>query len=797
MNLTRPVRSLVLLGLVALALVGCGSPESRKQKYLAKGRAYVAQENWEKARIEFRNALQIVPTDAEARYENAFVAEKVGKQEEAVKLYQSALDVRADYPEASTRLARIFLLGGAPDRAQDVLRPALEKHPDDAQLLAIRAGVRGQLKDRAGALEDAKRAYSLAPGNEDVLAVLAGLYRGDGNIEEAVKTLEAGTARLPQSVDLRLALSQSYLDAGRPEAAEGVLKDLVKLQPEQTDHALRLARFYAQRDRLAEAEATLRDAVARNPASVPIRLAIVRLLAERKGKDAAETELKAQVAASPKLPELKFALAQFEADAGNLPAAEAVLKELIESEGKSASGLQARDSLAILRLRQNDTAGAEKLIGEVLAKSARDVQALSLRAQIALGKGDPKSAIADLRTVLRDQPNSPAVIRALAAAHLANNEPAQAEDALRRGADANPTDLVLRIGLIDFLSRHDKLEQARTIADDLAKRVPGNADVLEALFAVQLRQKDVAGAHATAALARTALPDAPFGDYLDGLAFEAEGKFGPALDTYAAALDRRPQSEDLLNAYAKLAVREGKTDLLLKRVAKISADNPKLVQPWQLAGEVHLGQKQPEEAVAAFAKAMELAPDRLAGYRGFAMSKLALGDQAAALSTLQGAVDKVGRPADALFEVAATLQQLKRTPEAIKAYEAVLAREPNYEAATNNLAMLLATGGDKAALDRAKTLAGAFKNAANPGYLDTYGWVLAQHGDYPEAIAVLSKLVEAHPGAAAFRYHLALAQIKSGDTAAGRQNLETALKDGRRFEGATEAQALLDSLGKG
>ena len=110
--------------------------------------------------------------------------------------------------------------------------------------------------------------------------------------------------------------------------------------------------------------------------------------------------------------------------------------------------------------------------------------------------------------------------------------------------------------------------------------------------------------------------------------------------------------------------------------------------------------------------------------------------------------------------------------------------------------MLLTELADPRSLDRARTLTAAFEKSSNPRYVDTYGWVLTVRGEYPAAIATLSKLVEAEPNVPAFRYHLALAQIKSGQVADGRTNLELALKGGDQFEGGAEARALLATIRK-
>ena len=50
--------------LVAIFLAGCGGAEERKAKYLERGKAYFEEENYDKAKIEFKNVLQIDPKTA-------------------------------------------------------------------------------------------------------------------------------------------------------------------------------------------------------------------------------------------------------------------------------------------------------------------------------------------------------------------------------------------------------------------------------------------------------------------------------------------------------------------------------------------------------------------------------------------------------------------------------------------------------------------------------------------------------------------------------------------------------------
>ncbi len=788
------LHALLLLGLVLSLLGGCGTPESRKARYMAKGRAFLEQNNLDKARVEFRNALQVMPNDGEVRYENGLVAEKLNNQRDALSFYQGAIDVKADYVDARYRLARLYLMLGGYTQALDILKPGLDAHPEEPKFLSIRAAARGHMNDSAGALEDAEHAYRLAPTSEDTIAVVAGIYAAQHREEDAWRVLKAGIAALPASVDLRMALVQSYLTTNHPAEAESTLKELVHLQPDHSEYSLRLAAFYAANKRTPEAESTLRAAILANPKQVQLKLALVQLIAVTKSPEAAETELLAQVAENPQLMDLRFALARRYAESNQAPKAEATLNEIIKAEGTSATGLAAKNALAMVKLRSGDMAAGEALVAEVLRDSPRDVQALNMRGDLELQRGDAKSAVADLRAVLRDQPNLVTALRSLAKAHVANGEGQQAEEVLRRAVDANPNDTSLAMDLVDLLVQTGKPDQARTLAEALIKRLPNEPAVYEALVRVQLIQKDLAAADATATVVRQKFADLPLGYFLGGLIAETQQKPALALSQYSTGVDKNPAADEVINAYARVALAEKKIPELKAKLEKLTVEHPDYVQPWQLLAEVNLGTRQLPQAEQGFNKAIELAPRRLAGYRGLALTKMATGDKDGAIAALKLATTKVTQSDQAGMELAIAYQQMGRTVESINTYEVLLKTNPRNEAAANNLAMMLVDRADKVSLDRAKALSEPFAKANNLRFVDTYGWVLIARGEYAKAISVLQPIVDKVPNAAVVRYHLAMAQVKTGDVAGGRANLEAALKSGDGFEGAAAAKTLLASL---
>jgi tetratricopeptide (TPR) repeat protein len=792
MRVIRAARWALALLAVSVVLVGCGSAESRKAHFLAKGQSYLAAGNLEKARVEFRNSLQIAPNDGEARYENGHVAELLAAPRDAVNYYQGAIEANPDHLAARTHLARLLLLAGATDRAFEVVKPGLEKHPDDAQLLTIRGVARARQGDLQGGIADAEHALKLAPDSEDTVAALAGLYNAAARRGDAEALLEQGVRRLSKSIDLRAALAQQYAKADQPAKLEAVLKEMIALKPDEPGHRVALARFYGGAGRFDAAEATLRQGVHDLPGSTPLKLALVEFLASRQGQEAATRELASMAAANPSDTSLQFALARIYEGQGNPEQAEATLRAVIARDSRAVAALQAKDALAELAIRGNRRDQAANLIAEVLEQSPRDNDALLLRASLSLDAGDPKSAIADLRAVLRDQPNSVPILRTLAQAHEQNGEPALAEEVLRRALTANPADAAPALDLVALLSRAGRLSEARSVAEDLLKREPGNPEYLLAAFRAQASLKDYAAARATAAAASAAHPDAPLGSYLSGLIAETQGLTAEALKDYSRAIELGPAAPEPLDALVRLLVSTRQSAVAHERLQTVIAAAPKNAHAHSLDGEVLLTLKRYPESAAAFDSAIALDPQILAPYHGLALVRLVQKDPEGAVAVMLRAQTAV-RPAEsAALALAQLYRDLGRTDDAVRTYEAVLLKNPKSDVAANNLAFLLVSArSDPQSLRRAHELVSRFADTQVVQFMDTDGWVRLKNGEVNDAVTVLEKAVKLQPASPTVRFHLAMAEIQAGQTAEARGNLQAALKSGDQFEGAAEAKAAL------
>lgn len=796
--LTNLVASLTLAVLAVLA-VGCSSPEQKFARHLERGEKYLQEENFEKARIEFRNALQIDPENAQARYLSGRVSERLGNLQDAVGLYRAAIEADPDFVPGVASLGRFYVFGGGPNQAIDTVAPALEKHPDDPDLLTVRGAAKAQLGDRLGALEDGERAIRAAPGNENAAALVASLYRQDGRVEEAITLVRRTLEHAPKSVELRQVLVSLYMHANREGDAESTLRQLVALRPNELSHRYQLALFLVRADRIDDADQVLRDTIEQVPERADAKLAYVDFLGEYRTREVAESTLRGYIARSPKDYDLQLGLGALQQRLGATEDAVQTYLGVAKADGKGAKGAEAKTRVATIRLAEGRYEEARGLVDQVLADYPRDNDALLVRGNLAIESKDPAAAIADLRAVLRDQPNAVGVLRTLARAHIANGEPALAEESLRAALNAAPADAGVRLELAQFLTQTERADQGIALLEDAVRAMPQDAAAREALLRAYVAKPDLEAAQRVAEDLKLLRPRDASSAYLAGLVAEAQGRRDAAAAEFEGALKLQPDAIEALSALSRVDVARGRSKQARERVAARVVDDPDNPQLRNLHGELLLADRASREAaMSEFERASALAPAWWLPYRNLALGHLAMRDSAAAVAALKRGSEATNFEPALTVDLAVLLEREGRPDEAIAAYETLIAHHPRLELASNNLAMLLVTyRTDQASLDRARDLTAGFEHARSSALLDTLAWVRYKRGEAAEALPLLERALASAPQSRVIRYHLALAQLEVGQQEQARQNLEAALEGSPAFTGASEARILLASLKDG
>jgi len=762
---------------------------------MERGQEYFAAENFEKARVEFRNALQVDPKDAQAMFMSAQVAEKLGNVADAVRLYQSTIEADPQDVRAVAALGRMYVFAGAPERALPLVEPALVEHPDDADLLTVRGAARVQQKDREGALADAEHAVKLAPANENATALLASLYRQAGENGRAIELVKEAVNRVPSSVDMRLVLANLYLTVGDQGLADEQLREIVKLKPKELRYRQQLALSYMRAKKTDEAEKTLREAVDALPESVETKLTYVEFLASQGSPERGQKALEDFIAREPRNYELRFGLGALQQRNNQVDAALATYGKILEEDGDGVQGLAARLRIAAIHVAAKRFDEAATLVARVLQENPRDSDALILRGNIALERQDPASAIADLRAVLRDKPGAVGILRTLARAHVANNELALAEETLRSARESAPADVDVRIELAQLLNRSGRAEQAVALLEETVNAAPTNVTAREVLVRGYIASRDFDAARRAAEDLKLTAPTLAVGPYLAGLIAHGQKRYDDAQRELEKALQLQPTAMDALTALTRLEVERGRTSSAVARLnaaAEADAQNP---MPRNTLGELYLTIREPAKAVEPLQQALKIAPTWWVAHRNLAQARLGAGDQEGAIAAYEAGIQATDHHVTLVTDLALLYERLNRIDDAVRQYEDLHERNPKLDLVANNLAMLLVTyRKDQASLDRARDLSAPLGNSRVGAYLDTHGWVRFKRGEINQALPVLERAAAEAPDSKVVRFHLGMVQSKAGQREQAISNLEKALDGGAGFTGAEEARITLAAL---
>jgi tetratricopeptide (TPR) repeat protein len=784
----------LFLAWLALA-AGCGSG-SRLENHLSRGKDYLAHDDLAHASVEFRNAIQIAPKNVTARLLQAHTVEKMGQIRDAAAIYQSVLELQPDNLEAQANLARIQVFAGAPELGLKTIAPGLEKHPDTASLLAVRAMARVQLKDVEGATADAERALQLDPGSEDAISLRAGLYERAGDFAKGEALINEGLKRLPKSTALREVLLSLYVHDNAFEPAEAQLRALIELKPTDLRYRKQLALLYARAQRLDDAQRVLEDGVRAAPASAEAKLTLVGFLANQRGSADAEKVLRTFIAQEPDNYDLRFGLADLQVGSKDSTGALATWREIQARDGKGPSGLLARDRIAGAEFAAGHDSQAQQLVDEVLKQNPRDAEALLIRGKLSLRRSDPVAAIADLRAVVRDQPTSMPLQQLLASAYLANGDTVLAEQTLRAALDLDPTNMPVRVQLADLLLKTNRAETAVAMLEDTVRRDPTDPMAREALINAYLATRDYPAAQRASEDLKTLRPKEAVGYYLAGVAARDQNKLDVAQSEFEHAHALAPRTLEPLAALTQLYLARGeKAKALSVAQQAVTETKSQDAVTLNLLGEVYLAENDVPHAVEALTHASQLSPKWWPPYRNLAIAKGTAGDRAGAVAAYHSALQIVPNEPQLVTELALLYEKGGEVDKATALYEAALQRDPKSQGLANNLAMLLVTyKSDQASLDRARDLTATFGDSSNGSFLDTAGWVRVKRGEYDAALPMLERASAASPGSREIRYHLGVAQVHAGQQARGRESLEGALAGASAAGWTDDARAVLAGL---
>lgn len=629
--MSRPARllSALLLGLIQL---GCSDSGENARKHAGKAQEQAAQGKLSAAAIEYKNALQKNPQDAQARFALAelYLKQELGRAAEKELLQARQLGLDED--RVGVPLGEALLMSQDFKRVLELVNPAAAKtlgkradmlriHADaqlglgqvdlactqykealnlDANLAAAYWGLARCARIREGA--DAARvlyrkALALNPNSARTRVEFGNMEYGLGNLAEAEKQY-AEAVRL--EADLLPALAGHALVVylqGRTEPASGEIARLRKDYPDSPlGKSLQAMIEYDQRNYEAALK-TAAEALKEMPRHLP-SLALYGRAAYKLGRfEEAWRGLSSFLVANPENAHVRKLVANAQIKLKrNLDALE-TLAPLIGTSSKDDDALLLAGGA---NLQLNKLPAAEKYFERALAANPKSVDAHVALAQVQVSGDDFANAKGHLQKAVQLAPDNLSAHYALARVHHAARE----------------------------------YDQALAVLADIDKRWPNRVETPVLKAQVFYDRKDVAGARRVLEARLAAAPkDVSAALNLARLDL-AENKLADARRHVKTVLDQNPKQLEALLMQSRIAEKEGNAKERLKGLELAVKTHPQGIEPAMELSRYLLSQGQAYKALEWARHAEKLKTDSPEAMALLADVQLAAGEKENALATV-------------------------------------------------------------------------------------------------------------------------------------------------------------------
>ena len=777
-------------------LNACGSPEERATAHLEKGRELFEQEDYLTARIEALNAAQLEPRNVDVRFLLADIEEKDGNFGQVVGHLLVAIDSDPSNVKARTRLGTYFILARSADQAEEQVNEAMKLEPGNPEVRLLNARLLFLRGDRKEALEETEAALEIDPGYIDAIIFHSGINMSVGQIETALANIDENIAKAEGDDARQLRQFRVLLlrYADRLDEAATDLISLIEDYPDSRDYAVGLAQIYIAQGKIDAAEEILRGVVDQDPDNPELRIAFARFIGEQRGAEASAETLKIFIAEQPDSAVLNFALAQVYESTDRVDDAYDLYLKVESLAAGSEASFAAQNRRAVIKISQNELEEARKIVGRILSLQSENADALMIRAAFLFTDKEYESAIADLRTVLRENPQSERALFLLARSHARSGNTELARGVYRQVLEINPGNAEASNELANLLALRGDADLAEEVLRELLEINPDDSQSSSNLIQALLLQGDVEAAEIEARNLLEIEEKTGLAEFQLGRVLQARESTEEALAAYQQAREKNPTATEPLQGLAQILVTNGRANEAIAILQSQLEEYPDHSDAKLLLSSVYASQEQKETAEELLEEIIAENPQEVRAYAF--LGALYPEDPATRIVAYERGYK--ANPANvSMGLVLGTQYELSgRYEDAISLYEGLMKVNPDNEVAINNLAaLLLDRRTDQESLTRALELAKRFENSDSPALADTLGWAYYRNSEYRKAIPFLEDSVAGAKDIPLLRYHLGMAYFRNQNTIRAREELEKSIELAQGdFTGIEEARSTLDEI---
>lgn len=784
---TKFLIAALISGLLIFFASSCGQS---LESHLERGEDFLNKRQFEEASMQFRAAVEIDKSSAEAHWGLARAFENQSKFNETLEELRTVAELAPGNLEAKAKLANYYLLFEQPqiEEASKILDDILQRDKNFIEAHVLKASI-------------------LSAQNKPETEIV-------GVLRNAIGLDKART-------ETYLSLARYYMKINKAGEAESVIKEGIAADGKRALGYIEYGRFLVFANRAEEAEAEFTKALRIEPKNIEAGQTLANYYYGQRQFEKAETAYKNLIKVQENSPESRLDLAEFYSLVGREPDAVKTYQEILSELPEYA---RARYKLAETYLDRKEFEKVNEEIEKLLSINDDDSEALMLRARMKLEENNPDEAIKDLEDVLKKQPSLREALYYITRAKLDVGQVDQARAFIGDLEKYHPDYRQAALLKIQAAFMAGEPEIALREANVLIRNVGNSyaADPYNSQESEQLRVRGITSRGlAQLQLGNTEEAEKDLQEVVKLSPSSAGAKINlakvyivkrdlaKALELYENALNADKENFDALTGTVSVLIRqknfnEAKTkiDNVLKENGNNKDNLPAL---YYLKSDVFTAENNLPAAEAELKKAIQANAEYLPAYSAYASILISRNQTDAAIEQYRKVVEN--KPSASVHTLIAMLYDAKQNfAEAEKHYRKALAINPETAIAANNLAWIIADQ-KRGNLDEALRLAQdtVNRNQNVAGYHDTLGWVNYKKGFYSQAVQSFKKAValdeaeansQGNTVTAGYRLRLGMALASSGDKTSGRKEVAAAIQNGRQNLNAKEINDAKKALGE-
>lgn len=209
--------------------------------YIYRAIVEAGHKEYPKAEQDLQQAVAVAPNNPAPYVRLGTWRMSQGKQAEALKAYEKALELDATNTEALQGLSLAYAHEKQYPQLVARLQQQVAKAPNSSSLYQFLGAALMETKDTAGASAAFQKAFDLDNSNSTALLALAQSELSRGAVDKAAAALDQDIQKNPKDVRPYLILGSLYEGQGNWQKAEEVYKRALDVQPQQPMAANALA----------------------------------------------------------------------------------------------------------------------------------------------------------------------------------------------------------------------------------------------------------------------------------------------------------------------------------------------------------------------------------------------------------------------------------------------------------------------------------------------------------------------------------------------------------------------------